>query len=151
MEKLTFLRITAVLIFFAVSIPANGEITYREKENVLWVEEYPEEKPATMAALLSFDKKHKRDKVSYDKSSDTYTICADLWIGNDTGLSSFLQIGSRDHPAETVRINGSIWIQPPKKSIIRTDGRRAIINRLTLGDPNDPTINAKLKINFFIF
>jgi len=123
-----------------------ADIAYDATEGRIWVKGFPEEAPATLDMVLDADSKGKWGKVTYDKASDTYTIAASLWIGSDGDLGTFVQIGRKDHPRETLVLKGDLWIRPPRESIKRSDGRASIVNRLTLGHPNDASILPSLKI-----
>jgi len=123
-----------------------ADVAYDAAENCIWVKGFPEEAPATLDTVLNADSKGKWGKVTYDKARDTYTIAASLWIGSDDDLGTFVQIGRKDHPRETLVLKGDLWIRPPRESIKRSDGRASIVNRLTLGHPNDASIRPSLKI-----
>jgi hypothetical protein len=73
-------------------------------------------------------------------------VNAHRWIGDDQSSGTFVQIGDKEHPKVTVIVKGTVWVRPPKESPTRSDGRESIINRLTLGDPVDPNVQAVLKI-----
>lgn len=125
---------------------AFGDILYDPATNVIQVMDYPEDMPATMDTILAADQKNGWGKVSYDKTTDTYTVKASLWIGIDQGLGTFMQIGRPDHPRETVIAHGNVWVKPPRLSLKRPDGRYSVVNRMTLGDPTNAFIQATLKI-----
>ena len=129
------------------SSSSSSDISYDSATDRLQVVGFPEESPATPATLLAADRDHGWDQITYSAATDTYTINAALWIGNDTSLGTFLQIGDRQHPNVTVVVKGTVWIRPPQESLRRSDGRYSIINRLTLGDPQDDSIRATLKID----
>ena len=124
-----------------------GTVTYQTDPRVLVLTGFPEGAPATMDTLLQADQKNQWGVVSYDKAADTYKVQASVYIGTNTDLGTFLQIGRKDHPRETVVVKGDVWVRHPKKSIKRSDGLYAILNRLTLGDANDTNIQATLKID----
>ncbi|NOX56897.1 MAG: hypothetical protein GXP27_21140, partial [Planctomycetes bacterium] len=126
---------------------AERSIRYNERRNVIWVRGFPEERPATLQELLEADRRNGWGKVRYDAATDMYTIDADLWIGDDKCLGTFFQIGDHDHPRVTVVMRGTIWVRPPQESPARSDGLESIINRLTLGDPNDASIRPTLKFD----
>lgn len=144
------LNILILLGFWAGGIAAGhaaGTVTYQADPRVLTIAGFPEDAPATMDTLLQADQQNKWGVVSYDKASDTYRVDASLYIGTNTDLGTYVQVGRKDHPKETVVVKGDIWIKCPKKSIVRSDGQMAIANRLTLGYPKDPAITAMLKID----
>ena len=125
-----------------------ASITYDAAKDCILVSGYPEESPANLGMVLEADRKNGWGKVSYDQASDTYTIAASLWIGTDKDLGTFFQIGSKEHPKETLVVRGNLWIRPPRKSPRRrVDGRYMVVNRLTMGDPDDPTIQPVVKID----
>ena len=147
MEKKTVPWVGMLLVLLCASSAFSATITYDQAENALWVRDFPQEAPATLDALLGADRKNNWGLVSYDQATDTYRVNASLHIGSDQGASTFFQIGRKDHPKETVIVKGDVWIKPPKQTLKRPDGRYVIVNRLTLGDPNDSSIKANLKID----
>jgi hypothetical protein len=123
-----------------------GDIRYDPERNCICVTDYSEDTPATLDAILAADRKNGWGKVTYAKATDTYTVNAALWIGDDKTNGTFLQIGDADHPQLTVIVAGTVWVRPPKESPKRSDGSASVINRLTLGNPDDENIRATLKI-----
>jgi len=129
------------------SSSSSSDISYDSAPDRLQLVGFPEESPATPATLLAADRHHGWNQVTYDATTDTYAIDAALWIGNDTSLGTFFQIGDREHPDVTVVVKGTVWDRPPQESPRRSDGRYSIINRLTLGDRQNDSIRATLKID----
>ncbi len=127
--------------------PQPGRVIYDGERNCIQVIGFPEDQPATMDTILAADKRNGWGKVTYDESSDTYTVDADLWIGAEVAKGTFLQLGDREHPRLTVVVRGTTWVRPPKESKPRSDGLASVINRLTLGDPQSDEIRATLKID----
>lgn len=145
-------QFSALCILFAglTFAPAclGGSITYDTEQDCIWVAGFPEESPAMLGTVLKADQENGWGKVSYDQATDTYGINTSLWIGTDQDAGTFFQIGSKEHPKETLTIKGDFWIRPPKKSQRRrTDRRFAIVNRLTVGDLNDASIQPTIKID----
>jgi hypothetical protein len=129
----------------AASLPR--EVAYDAERNCLRVAGFPEEEPATMETILAADRRHGWGKVAYDAATDTYTLDADLWIGDDQTGGTFVQLGDREHPRPTVVVRGTVWVRPPRESAERSDGLRSVINRLRLGEPEDDQVRATLKID----
>ena len=127
--------------------PPRGEITYQRERNCIEIIGFPEDQPATMDTILAADKRNGWGKVTYDEATDTYTVDAALWIGDDESNGTFAQIGDRDHSRVTVVTRGTVWIRPPRSSEKRSDGLDSVINRLTLGDPENEQVRATLKID----
>lgn len=140
--------ICALAVGTATGSLSAGTVVYAPETKILRVQSFPEQAPATMDTLLAADQFHGWGVVSYDRGNDTYRVNASVYIGGTDDLGTFVQIGRRDHPRETVIVRGDIWIKPPKKSLKKSDGSGyAIANRLTLGDPADANIQATLKID----
>jgi hypothetical protein len=131
------------------SFPASqlSKITYDPTTNCMRVVGFPEDTPATMDTLLDADRENGWNKLSYDERTETYTVDADLWIGDDQSAGTFVQMGDSRHRNVTVVVKGTVWVRPPRESPKRSDGRNSVINRLTLGDPHDAGIRATLKID----
>jgi hypothetical protein len=123
------------------------EIAYDAERNCIRVVGFPEDEPATMDTILAADKRNGWGKVAYEKATDTYTVDADLWIGDDETSGTFVRLGDREHPRLTVVVRGTVWVRPPRESADRSDGLESVINRLRLGDPENDQIRATLKID----
>ncbi|MHC4873610.1 MAG: right-handed parallel beta-helix repeat-containing protein [Planctomycetota bacterium] len=134
------------LLLLSASALCAGTIEYDGAEKAIKVNSFTEEKPATMQDLLAADQKEKWNIITFDEENKSYHINASLYIGSDNNLGTFVQIGSKENPAETVIIKGDVWIKPSKKSLQRRDGSYAITNRLTLGNEKDSSIKAVLKV-----
>lgn len=134
------------LVWLVVCPPLRAGITYRADDNAIWVKDYPEESPATLDTLHAADRQNRWGRVAWDRATDTYTIDASLWIGSDEDLGTFFQVGRKGHEKETLVLKGNLWVRPAKESIQRSDGRRSVVNRFTLGDPADASIRPALKI-----
>ncbi|MFQ5810984.1 MAG: carboxypeptidase-like regulatory domain-containing protein [Armatimonadota bacterium] len=139
--------LTGTLLGVVLLGPACAGISYDPGRDCIMVVGFPEEQPATMDAVLAADRENAWGKVMYDAASDTYTVDADLWIGDDQSNGTFLQMGDAKHPKVTVVVRGTVWVRPPRESTRRSDGLYSIINRLTLGDADDENIRATLKID----
>lgn len=127
--------------------PAGSEILYLSHENALWIRDFSPDRPATMDDVLEADRRERWGKVSHDPASDTYSVDASLWIGEVASWEpTYVQIGRPGHPKETVVVKGNVWVRPPMRSPERTDGTSGLVNRLTLGDPENREISATLKI-----
>lgn len=138
-----------ILALLWVAIPVGsrgGGIDFLREERVVWATSFPESRPATLDDVLAADRAGGWSVVAYDAATDTWTLDASLHIGSEEDFGTFMQIGRQGHPDETVIVKGDVWIRPPRESMERTDGRAAIVNRLTLGDPRDSTIRPVLKI-----
>jgi hypothetical protein len=127
--------------------PSGGKVTYDRTKNCIQLIGFLEDQPATMETILAADARNGWGKVTRDEATDTYTVDADLWIGDDVTSGTFLQLGDREHPRLTVVVRGTVWVRPPRESEPRSDGLASIINRLTLGDPENNEIRATLKID----
>ncbi len=139
----------AALAALAAAVAAKafcGSIDYDPRARVVWVRDFLEDEPATADTILAADRGHGWGVMHYDAAKDVYRLDASLYIGDDKNLGAFFQIGRPGHPRETLVVRGDVWIRPPRKSPLRTDGRPAVVNRLTLGRPKDSSIRATLKI-----
>jgi serine/threonine protein kinase len=132
-------------------LPATARVTYDSRANRIEVVGFPERQPATPKTLLAADGKNGWNKITYDAGSDTYTLDADLWIGDDGPDATYFQIGDKRHPNETVIVRGTVWVRPPKGSPLGNfwdpNMRPTLINRLTLGHPEEKSIRAALKFD----
>lgn len=123
-----------------------GEVIWDATKGCLWVRNFPEETPATIDDLVRADRAGGWGKVTHDPATDTCAVKAPLWIGLDRGLGTYFQLGRTNHPRETLRVKGDVWVYPQRPSLKRRDGKVCVANRLTFGIPNRPDIQATLKI-----
>lgn len=86
--------------------------------------------------------------MGYDQTTDTYTLDADLWIGDEQSAGTFFQTGEENHSHVTIIVKGTVWVRPARGSVARSDGVPSILSRLTLGDPGEDGIRATLKIDW---
>lgn len=140
------LRPVLMIAMACVAPAVAGEIRYDAEANRITVAGYAEERPATLDDVVAGDRARGWSKVAHDRSTDTFTIRATLWIGSDRDLGTFFQIGRPDHPTETLILHGDLVVCPPRRSAQRDDGRYRISNRLTMGDPDWPDIRPTVKM-----
>jgi len=143
------LKSTAIAVIVTLMIYPKivvGEIVYCKEANAIWVRNYPESSPANCDAILEADTENGWKKTTHNQETDTYSIKCSLWIGDEESTGTFFQIGRPNHLNETVIVHGDVWIKPPKEKMIRSDRRASIVNRLTLGKPENNSIRASLKI-----
>ena len=125
-------------------------ITLEREQNVLWVTDCLECAPCTPSALRRVDRMNGWGKVTYDASSDTTTVDANLWVGANDGTETFVQIGSEAHPRESLVVRGDVIVFPfyipgenPKRDWRSAPGP---VNRLTIGVDSRPDITPALRI-----
>jgi len=125
-----------------------AESRYDAEKDVIWVSNFPESNPLLLNKLDFIDNINQWDKVSYDKTTDTYTIDASLYIGLNDGTETYMQVGTKDSPKETLLVKGDVIIYPGfiAGENDKVDLRKPGANCLTLGSPVDKDINATLKI-----
>lgn len=104
-------------------------------------------RPATVDDLIAADRANGWDLIVHDATSDTCMLRCSLWIGSvSIWRPTYFQVGRASHPAETLVVQGDVWIRSPRPSMERRDGRPGLVNRLTLGDPDDDRLRPTLKI-----
>ena len=122
---------------------------YLAESDTIQVSDYTLDVPCTPGILLRMDRMNDWGKVAYDSTADTYRVSADLQIGNNDGTATFFQLGSAEHPNETLLVRGNVVIHPC--FVKGDDAPRCAatppVNRLTLGSPTNPAIRAALKID----
>jgi len=137
--------VLAVAAMLAAAPTLRAGVVYDERENVVWVTGFSAARPATLDAVLAADAENGWGRMRREPDTEVCTLDASLRIGDDAG-STFLRIGRRERPRETLVVKGNVWIKPPRKAGARPDGTYTEHNRLTLGDPDDPAVRATLKI-----
>jgi len=145
MMRLALPILAAVIIASA----APAAIYYDEARQCLRVVDFPADAPCTLARLLAMDRLYGWGKVAYDAATDTTTVTGDLWVGANDGTETCLQIGSPEHPRETLVMQGSLvlhpyWIQGDNREDDYWKAPKRA-NRLTLGVAGKPEITAALK------
>ncbi len=125
-------------------------ITYNPVNGVLRAVDYTAGWPCTPARLYAMDQACGWGKVVYDAAADTYTINADLWIGDNDQTDTYFQLGSREHPRERLVVKGNVVVYPfhiagqnPESSSRAAPHH---VNRLTVGVSNEAAITATLAI-----
>lgn len=127
----------------------NAAIYYDPALDTVRVTEFPESWPCTPERLLAMDKRFGWNKVAHDPATATYTLNCNLIIGSHDGSETYFQIGSKEHPAETLVMNGNLYIAPYFLNAENV-GKNwyeapAKVNRLTLGCEKDPQVKAAIK------
>lgn len=125
--------------------PAAALCLYQPEAKAIWVYDYPRSMPCTLKQLLAADKMFEWGLVTYDLTNDTYTVAANLKIGSNDGSDTFFQIGSREHPRETLIMKGNLVLFPGTITG-RTRESQLGVNRLTIGLADDDAVRASLKI-----
>ena len=144
------LCVMLLLIAAALVAPAHGGATYDEELNAIWVTDFPQEFPCTLNRLFSVSKTNGWDKVKYDEKRHEYTVQCSLFIGANDGTETYFQIGSKEHPNDTLIVQGDVYILP-----FYVEGENEglyyrvpiLANRLTLGSPDDANIKTAIKFD----
>ena len=136
-------------LLIAAACSARASIFYDEQARGIRVVDFPPEMPCTLERLLQMDRLYGWGMITYDGEQDAYTITGDLWIGSNDGTDTFLQIGSREHPRETLVMAGNVvvcpyWIEGVNREEHYWTGPQAA-NRLTIGVPGDENVTAALR------
>ena len=148
---MTRVHATLLTICVLLALPASeGGVFYDEDANTIIVADFPRKLPCSLERLLQLDKLYGWGKVSHDKAADTYTVACDLAIGANDGTNTYFQIGSPQHPNETLVMKGDLrvapyWVRDENLGTYQTAPRR--VNRLTLGDPESRKVRAALKFD----
>ncbi len=147
---------------FALAIAAQGltalaaaGIVLDEERDAIRLTDYPPEAPCTLARIHAADRAFGWQRVQYDPTRDTYTIAGSLIVGaNDEwgatrscGSETALQIGSPEHPRETLIMRGNLyvspyWIASENPGEYWSAARKK--NLLVIGDQADTNVNAAL-------
>lgn len=136
----------AYITALCLQTQGSGTIEYVEKQNAFWARGWQEHQPAQPADLEALDARLGLGKVTRPAGGDTLRVAASLWIGGREDAGTWFQVGSEERPRETLLVEGTVWIRQPRRSILRRDGRRAIVNRLRVGRPDRPDITPRLTL-----
>ena len=132
-------------------MPSRAATLYLPEQKAIWIYDYPRGLPCTPRQILSANAMFEWGLVTYDATNDTYTVNANLWIGRNNDTDTYVQIGSHSHPRETLILKGNLVLHPwhiagenkTSPSVVAAP----LINRLTLGVADDPSVQAALKIH----
>ena len=131
------------LLLLGALAGAQTGIQWDATGKVIRVTGFPADRPATLNNLRQADQQGEWNLVLYNADTDTCEIQADVIIGEDTGTTNCLLIGSAEHPRETLVLRGCLTIMP-----VRTVSPISLtytgLNRLQLGHPDKPDIKPAL-------
>jgi len=123
---------------------ARGEIAFDPRTRSVLVTGFPADRPATLEDLRAADRAGKWGIVQHRQTTETTTLDAGLRIGQSDGTSSFLRIGCREQPSETLVVKGDVWIRSPReKSYATYEGQ----NGLLLGVEGGGAVSGVLKFD----
>jgi len=148
---MTLTKILSPLVGFTIAVSgiAQAGIYYDDGAQCIRVIDFPKNTPCTLQRLLYMDSLYGWNKMTYDEATDTYTLTADLWIGLNDGSDTYFEIGSEQHPRETLIMRGNLvvypyWIEAENREQRYWTAPQAV-NRLTIGMPGDESVTAALK------
>lgn len=131
----------------ALSCVAQAAVFLDEPANTIWVVDYPFEHPCTMDLVLTVDRANGWERVTYDETSDSFTVRASLHIGANHGTDTYFQLGSKRHPNVTLVVHGDVHVRPSWVEGQNPPSEKGrFLNRLTMGDRDDRTVSATIKI-----
>lgn len=145
------IRIANILIVaWAMAGIARAGIGYDAALNAVRVTDFPESYPCTLRQIQAADAMNGWGKVSHDSAADVYTINCHLLAGAHNGTVTYLQIGTAAQPGETLVMRGDLIVMP---SHVEGENEGVYwrapipVNRLRLGDPDNPAVRAALKFD----
>ena len=118
----------ALLAAECLGTAARGEIAFDPRTRSVLVTGFPADRPATLEDLRAADRAGKWGIVQHRQTTETTTLDAGLRIGQSDGTSSFLRIGCREQPSETLVVKGDVWIRSPReKSYATYEGQNGLL------------------------
>lgn len=129
--------------FLGVWSGAQAGVQWDATGKVIRVTGFPADRPATLNDLRQADQQGGWNLVRYEASNDTYEIQADLILGEDTGTTNCLLIGSAEHPRETLVLRGRLTLMPVR-TVSYISATYTGLNRLQLGLADQPDIQPAL-------
>ncbi len=138
---------TYVILFLMIAAClVKAGVTFDRESRTMCIVDFPETVPCRPLNLLRADRMNGWDVMSYDKTSDTYTLNANLRIGNNNSTHTYFQIGSPDHLSETLKVKGNIILYPEYVKGENESKGRDWINSLAVGVPGNKDSKACLRI-----
>lgn len=135
---------TFVVVMMLSSVALWADITYVPETNTIIIENFARPAPCTVSDLRATDRISGWGRVSYDTEAGVTIVNANLQIGRPNGHPSYFQIGTEDHPQETLVVNGNLEVCPGiifgvSKPPLRNNG-------LLIGCPRNPKVGGTLKL-----
>lgn len=125
-------------------------IWHDPESDTIYVADFPQSYPCTPAQLAAADRMFGWNKVRRDPIAGVYMVGGNLFIGANDETDTYFQIGNAAALRETMSVAGNVFISP---RWIKGENRenhwcqgRPRVNRLTVGDANNVSVNACLKI-----
>ena len=138
MRKASLIVACGVFIIHAAFCCAG--IDYFADGNIIRVSGFTRDDPATLSDLEAADAQNGWGHVKVDAGTQTTTVRANLQIGGVGLADTYFQIGTTDHPNETLVLAGKLTLLSP------ADRNQATV--LQLGNPADKSITPTLKMDF---
>lgn len=133
----------------ACCLTGRGGVLFDQSRNTILVTDYPEASPCNPARLAIFDRAFGWGKITCDPAGNTYTCNCHIAIGDNHGSETYFQVGSPEHPDETLVMHGNIYVRPywieKENEGLRWWHAPARVNRLTIGRAHDASVQATLK------
>lgn len=142
----------SLFAIFAVIVAFNlaADITYDGGQDTIVITGFSEDVPCSPWTLYLADKMNGWGRVSFDKTSGTYTVQSRLMVGDHSGSDTWFQIGSAAFPTETLVVKGDLTVFPTFITGLNPESDYRLAkpgrNVLVLGDPRDPNVKATLKL-----
>jgi hypothetical protein len=140
----SLVRGAATFLLLLIVSSAAADILFDPGKNLIIVENFASAAPCTVTALRLTARLNGWEFVRYDPTGDVATVNADLQIGQMDGEESFFQIGTDEHPGETLLLNGNLAVCPAM--ICGRASRRVREKGLSIGSQDDPKIGGTLKL-----
>ncbi len=153
-----FVRLTSeivkLLLFCLLSAllsSVHAAIVFDASQNAIVVTDFPKILPCTLRQVAEADQMFGWGKISCDAEADAYTVRCDLLVGDDFGSDTYFQIGSSNHPRESLTMQGNLLVRPwwiegrhPVPKWYRVPQNERPVNRLTVGVRADTNITAAI-------
>ncbi len=144
------LKLACSLIFLIKVLGVVAGITYNSEANLLTVSDFPAEYPCNPSMLYATAQAHGWDVVRYDADADTYTVLSHLRLGLNNDTATYFNLGSEAAPHQTLVVHGNLIVSPFYVAGEHSVASRQMpyrVNRLTIGEQENPDIQAVLKIH----
>ncbi len=148
------LGLTGLVVCGWFVISSVAAVVFDAARHAIIVSDYPVSCPGSLRNLADADRIFGWGQVEYNADTDAYTVKCDLWIGGDSGADTFFQIGSAEHPRETLVMRGNLLVRPwwlagrhAAEKWYRVPERQRPVNRLTVGCADDTNVTAKVRLD----
>jgi hypothetical protein len=140
-------KLAVFLACFLASLPLLAEISYDQARNRISIVDFSEDLPCGLENVANADRLNAWNRVEYDATTTTWTVNADIYIGDNSGRDTVFRIGSAACLKPLVIMNGDLVVCPDVPAFAPDEKMQYFmkkttpgVNRLLVGDSENPAV-----------